>query len=118
MSYLRRAHFLARLVLVWFVVSIGVAIASPVVNPQATQLICTSSGVMKVLTTTDNGVQEVASQSMDCPLCIGMGAPPPVARQLAEPLLPLFCAGRSIPAAVIAKPSAAPLPARGPPNFL
>lgn len=118
MSSLRRAHFLARLVLVWFVVSIGVAIAAPVVNPQAAQLICTGSGVMKVLITTDDGVQEVASQSMDCPLCTSIGAPPPVVRLVAKPLLPLSCVGRSIPAAVIAKLNAAPLPARGPPNSL
>ena len=118
MSSLRRAHFLARLVLVWFVLSIGVAIASPIVNPQQTQLVCSGSGMMKVLITTDDGVQEVASQSMDCPLCASMCAPPPVARLTAEPHLPLSYAVQSIPAAVIAKLTAAPPPARGPPNFL
>lgn len=118
MSSLRRAHFLARLVLVWFALSIGVAIASPVVNPQATQLICSGSGVMKVLITTDEGVQEVASQSMDCPLCASMGAPPPAARHAGELRLPLSYAVQSIPAAIIAKLTAAPPPARGPPDFL
>ncbi len=118
MPSLRRAHFLARLVLVWFALSIGVAIASPVVNPQATQLICTGSGVMKVLITTADGVQEVVSQSMDCPLCASMGAPPPAARLVAEPLLPLSYAVQPIPAAVIAKLTAVPPPARGPPDSL
>lgn len=118
MPSLRRAHFLARLVLVWFALSIGVAIASPMVNPQSTQLICTGSGVMKVLITTADGVQEVASQSMDCPLCASMGAPPPAARPATEPHLPLSYAVQNIPAAVIAKLTAAPPPARGPPNLL
>jgi predicted secreted protein len=117
MQSLRRAHFLARLVLVWFALTIGAAIASPMVNPQSTQLICTGSGVMKVIVTTADGVQEVASQSMDCPLCASMGAPPPVARLAAEPLLPLSYAVQSIPAAVIAKLTAVPPPARGPPDF-
>ena len=117
MFNLRRAQFLARLVLAWFVLSIGVAIASPVVNPQATQLICTGSGVMKVIVTTADGVQEVASQSMDCPLCASLSAPPPVARLGVEPLRPLSWAVQAIPAAVIAKLTASPPPARGPPDY-
>ena len=117
MTYLRRAHILARLVLMWFVLSLGVAIASPVVNPQSTQLICMGSGVMKVLITTADGVQEVASQSMDCPLCASLAAPPLVLRFSAEPVSPLSYALQSASAAVIAKRTAAPLPPRGPPNL-
>ena len=118
MQSLRRAHSLARLVLVWFALTLGVAIASPVVNPQSTQLICTGSGVMKVIVTTADGVQEVASQSMDCPLCVSLGAPPLAMRLAAEPLLPLSYAVHAIPAAVIAKLTAVPPPARGPPDRL
>ena len=117
MFNLRCAQSFARFVLAWFVLSIGVAIASPVINPQSTQLICTGSGVMKVLITTADGVQEVASQSMDCPLCASMSAPPFVARLAAEPLLPPSYAVQATPAAVIAKLTAVPPPARGPPNF-
>ena len=117
MFHLRRAQSFARFVLAWFVLSMGVAIAAPVVNPQSTQLICTGSGVMKVIVTTADGVQEVASQSMDCPLCASLSAPPPVARLGTEPLLPLSYAVQAIPAAVIAKLTAVPPPARGPPDF-
>lgn len=117
MQSLRRAHFLARLVLVWFALTIGAAIASPMVNPRSTQLICTGSGVMKVIVTTADGVQEVASQSMDCPLCASLSAPPPVAHLAVEPLLLLSYAVQAIPAAVIAKLTATPPPARGPPDF-
>lgn len=115
---LRRSVKLARCVLLGFVLSLGVAIASPIVNPQATQLICSGSGVMKVIVTSADGSTEVASQSMDCPLCASIAAPPPVLKMSFEPAQPLSYALLSIPAAVIAKRTAAPPPARGPPEFL
>ena len=39
MSALRRARHLASLVLTWFVLSLGVAAASPVVQPKTMQLV-------------------------------------------------------------------------------
>jgi hypothetical protein len=96
MQILRNAHLIARFVLVWFALSIGVAIASPLVKPQAMELICTgTAGVMKLLVQTDDGPQDVASYTMDCPAHVL----------------------QSIPAAHIAALTAAPLPARGPPAF-
>jgi hypothetical protein len=115
---LRRASALARWVLLGFVLSLGVAIASPIVNPQATQLICAASGVTKVIVTSADGSTEVASQSMDCPLCVSIIAPPPVLKWSFEPAQPLSYALQFIPAAIIAKRTAAPPPARGPPDFL
>ena len=118
MQFLRNAHILARFVLVWFALSIGAAVASPLIKPQDILLICTGSGAMKVLVTADDGsIQEVASRAMDCPLCMTPGAPPPVARVMAEPAQPLGYALQGIPAAHIAWLTAAPLPARGPPTF-
>jgi predicted secreted protein len=118
MQSLRHAHLLARFVLVWFALSIGVAIASPIVKPQAMELICSGAGVMKVLVKTDDGSKEVASYTLDCPLCANNSAPPPpVARLTAEPVQALAHVLQSIPAAHIASLTAAPLPARGPPAF-
>jgi hypothetical protein len=117
MQSLRRAHLLARFVLVWFALSLGVAIASPIVKPQAIELICSGAGVMKVLVKTDDGSKEVVSQTMDCPLCVTVSAPPPVARQNVAPAQPLAHVLKSIPAAHIAALTAAPPPARGPPSF-
>jgi hypothetical protein len=105
-------------VLLSFVLSLGVAIASPIVNPQATQLICTGTGVMKVIVISADGSTEVSSQSMDCPLCVSIIAPPPVLKSSFEPTQVLSYALQPIPAANIAKRTAAPLPARGPPDFL
>jgi len=118
MQTLRNAHLIARFLLVWFALSVGVAVASPLVKPQAMELICSSAGVMKVLFTTDDGGRDAASPALDCPLCAATSAPPPpLARLTAEPLQPLAYRLESIPAAFIAALTAAPLPARGPPAF-
>jgi Protein of unknown function (DUF2946) len=115
---LRRATALVRWVLLGFVLSLGVAIASPIVNPQASQLICSASGGMKIIVTTADGSTEVASQSMDCPLCVSIIAPPPVLKSTFEPVQALSYALQPIPAAIIAQRTAAPPPGRGPPVFL
>jgi hypothetical protein len=73
---------------------------------------------MKVIVTTADGSTEVTSQSMDCPLCVSIIAPPPVLKMSFEPAQPLRCALLPIPAATIAQRTAAPLPARGPPESL
>ena len=117
MQTLRRAHFLARLVLVWFMLSMGVAVASPMVKPQAMELVCSGSGAIKVLVKTDDGMQEMGTHTLDCPLCSAVGAPPVLARTQAAPVQPLAYVLRSIPSAHIAALTAAPLPARGPPAF-
>jgi hypothetical protein len=119
MQTLRHAHLIARFVLVWFALSVGVAVASPIVKPQAMQLICTGTGVMKLLLQSDDGSGETSGATLDCPLCAMLGAPPPPVSSLKlEPVQPLAYVMQSIPAAHIASLTAAPLPARGPPAFL
>jgi len=118
MSALRHAHRLASFVLMWFVLSLGVAVASPVVHPQAVELVCSASGAVKVVVQTDDGAQEMGASHLDCPLCVLTGAPPPTAAVALPAVQPLALAVQSIPAARIAAATAAPLPARGPPRFL
>ena len=115
---LRNAKPLVRWVLVWFALSLGVAAASPLVNPQATELICSGSGLMKLLVkNADGSSSEVASRMLDCPLCASVSAPPPMANTVAEPAQPLGHVLQTIPAAHIAALTAAPPPGRGPPLF-
>lgn len=120
-SFARTLHRLARgllgrAVLLWFALSMGAAIASPLVHPQAMELVCSAMGAVKVVVKTDDGVQEMGATHMDCPLCVSMGAPPPVAPLLQLPQAqPLGAALQPIKAARLAAATAAPLPARGPP---
>ena len=107
---------LGRAVLLWFVLSLVAAIASPIVNPQAMELVCSSAGAAKLVIKTEDGGQEIGVAHLDCPLCLATGAPPPAARKVRVPQpQPLGVAVQSIPAARIAAATAAPLPARGPP---
>jgi hypothetical protein len=117
MHRLRTARFLARLVLAWFVLSIGAAVASPMVKPQAMELICTGSGAIKVLVKSDDGVKEMSSHTLDCPLCATAGSPPPSARRETVPAQMLSHVLQPVAAAHIAWLTAAPLPARGPPSL-
>ena len=115
---LRHLHALGRLVLLWFVLSLGVAVASPLVHPQAMELVCSSAGAVKVIVQTDDGAQELGASHMDCPLCVLTGAPPPATLAIDVPSVqPLAHAVQSIPAARLAAATAAPLPPRGPPSF-
>lgn len=115
---LRNSHQLMRLVLVWFVLSLGAAIASPLVNPQSTELICTGSGVMKLLVkNADGSSTEVGTTMLDCPLCATTSAPPPAHIAAAEPAQPIGYVLQTIAAAHLAARTAAPPPGRGPPSY-
>lgn len=119
MRALRHFTTLTRLALAWFVLSLGVAAASPIVQPQEIFVVCSSSGsgAMKLLVqASDGSISEEGSNTMDCPLCISLVAPPPTAYLSAEPVHPLAYALQAIAAAHIAERTAAPLPPRGPPT--
>jgi len=114
MQRLRHASFLARLVLAWFALALGVAVASPVVKPQAAQLICSGSGAMQLVVPAGDDGQPPSTHTFDCPLCAAV-APPPPPTEPARFLQPLGHVLQSVPAARLAARTAAPLPARGPP---
>jgi hypothetical protein len=123
MQQLRHAIQLTRFVLVWFALSIGVAIASPVVNPQVMDLVCTSTGSMKlVVQGQNNGDGEdvaapnlTSSHTLDCPLCASISAPSPALNTSLTQPSPLAHALQPLAAAHIAAITAPPLPSRGPP---
>lgn len=118
MQYLRNAHYLARFVLVWFALFLGAAIASPIVNPQNTQLVCSSTGTMKFVSAGDVANEPAAEHKLECPLCTGFGAPPPLSLVSFEPVQPVGYVLQSIASTHIVSATAAPLPARGPPRLL
>jgi hypothetical protein len=116
MQHLRHATYLTRLVLVWFALSVGVAIASPIVNPHGMDLVCTSTGSMKLVVQGDDEAA-ASSHTLDCPLCAAISAPPPAINTSLTQPSPLAHAMQPIAAAHIAAVTAPPLPSRGPPTF-
>lgn len=116
MQTLRRARLLARFVLAWFVLALGAAVASPLVMPQSTELVCSSGGAMKLIVKSDDGKQVPSSHTLDCPLCVTVGAPPPPLHLAAAVPSARAQALHAMAVAHIAGRTAAPLPPRGPPS--
>jgi hypothetical protein len=119
MQTLRNAHLIARFVLVWFALSLGVAIASPMVNPHSVQLVCSGMGSMKVISADAAGKTTPAgSHTLDCPLCASISAPPPLGIIGLSAAAPL---AHSVPArdtGSFTPVLATPPPARGPPSLV
>ena len=114
---LRNTPWLAKLALLWFALTLGVAVASPMVSPQQELMICSAAGMVKLTLNADGSVSSTPSAQAHCPLCVAGGAPPGFVSQGVEPLaLPLGRVLQSIPAARMAAATAAPPPSRGPPN--
>lgn len=114
---------LVRAVLLMYVLTLGVAMASSVVKSgqQGMNLICTSTGYKFIKADgSDGSSNKETGKSMthllDCSLCLGASLPAsfPQTTVFTAPHT-LSYATRAIPAARLAGIVAAPLPARGPP---
>ncbi len=114
MQTLRRAHWISRLVLVWFALFIGAAVASPILKPAGGQMVCSAMGGMKMVMD-DEGQPQPSTASMDCPLCAPLITPPAAEARSVEPASALAHALQPTVAARIAGLTGAPLPPRGPP---
>lgn len=117
MESLRRARHLARLVLAWFALALGVAAAAPLVHPQTIEFVCGAGGQIKAVVHTDEGTVELGAAHLDCALCLVASAPPPAPFVVPQP--PRVPARAWVAADVPPLPSAAALPwqARAPPRF-
>jgi hypothetical protein len=116
---LRNAHLITRFVLVWFALFIGVAVASPWVKPQSSQMVCSAMGGVKLVQADAAGadVVGVSHTALDCPACLPLIAPPVV-----DLLAPLSTGSLShvlqpLPAARLASLLGQPWQARAPPIF-
>ncbi|MET3497816.1 hypothetical protein ABIC90_004885 [Variovorax boronicumulans] len=104
-----------RWALLWFALSLGAAIASPLVHPLSMELVCSASGSVKAIVHTDDGVHELGAGHLDCPLCMLGGAPPAAPVVSPATAAPVDHAVAQAAHTHIAAVAAAPLPARGPP---
>jgi len=108
METLRRLHRLTcQLLLVWFALSIGVAMASPVLQPHSGDVVCSGSGALMLMPTDDGGTAG-SNHDHDCRLCVMVGAPP---------LLPVVLAAHKAPADTPILQLPAPVPSQSPVPF-
>jgi hypothetical protein len=104
------------LALLWFALTLAVAVASPLVNPQNELVICTAVEMVKVVFNADGSANTSASSEVHCPLCVVGGAPPVFVTLTFQSVQPLSHVLQRISVARIAAPTAAPPPSRGPPS--
>lgn len=111
-------HRLARLVLVWYVLFVGVSVLAATLQPKTMEVVCSSMGVMKLVV---QGEVEgpLVSSGMDCPLCAhaSPALPPPTLAAWAHVPDARTDTVQRWPEALLLARTAPPLPSRGPPVF-
>jgi hypothetical protein len=116
---LRNTPWLAKLALLWFALTLGVAVASPLVNPQDELIICTSVGMVKVVLNADGSVSTSASAEAQCPLCVvGSAAAPAFVSLHPAPVQALTAVQPGMAPVLVAAVSATLPPSRAPPASL
>lgn len=115
MQALRTSRHLTRLVLVWFVLFVGASVASALVHPQISQLICSADGHFKIVADQDEGNTAVHSHGMDCPLCMPVAHSAPLLTYKFVSPSGLSHVLQSSIGRQTASTSFSPLSARGPP---
>lgn len=114
MSAFRPCLSMARLVLAWFVLTLGVAAASPALHPQAAEWVCSGS---KIVLVGEDGHKKsgLGHSTLDCPDCLpSIGPAPSLWLAPLSHSHPQGYALQPIEAARLASLLGAPLPARGP----
>ena len=86
LSQVRRSLAMCRLALACYVLSLGFAIASPLVFGTQTQTLCSSVAVSVVAVPADSDQPQPLTHTLDCPLCgLGYGLlPEPASLVVAE----------------------------------
>lgn len=110
---LRQDRTIVHAMLVWFALSLGVAVAAPVVNPQALTLVCSAAGVVQLKAGTDGDAPPSMGHTLDCVLCMVAGAPP-AAPVVVAPAALAHVQRSTLPQRPVGAIVAAPA-ARGPP---
>lgn len=93
----RLHHLIARLALAWFALALGVAAASPLVQPRAMQLVCSAEGGVKLmLVQPGEGGVDVGAHPWRR-RCVADQAPPPAPRALADSFCKKSNPGMNLP---------------------
>jgi len=118
---LRQARTLLRWVVAVWCLALGVAVASPLLQPHSTTLVCSATGMVQLVDVNADPTDPQTSQpshSLDCVLCLPVAAPAPGSVVVTAVVEPLSLTSRLATLAVPVSHSAAPPPGRGPPLFL
>jgi glucan phosphoethanolaminetransferase (alkaline phosphatase superfamily) len=118
MHGLRSFRWIAQLVLAWFALFLGSAIASTVIEPDSVQIVCAAGGGMKMVDMSEDDEALMSTLSLDCPLCAFVTVPLLTSSARFEQLSSLAHALHPFAAAHMASVTAPPLPSRGPPALL
>ena len=89
MQGFRSVHSLRLWVLAWFVLALGAAVASPLVQPRTLELICAGAGgPAKLVAHATDGLAAPADAAggMQCPACLPVDTPPSAAPAAAPAL--------------------------------
>ena len=117
MHILRTSSMLVRLVLAWFVLTLGAASAAPMVQPVSMALVCSEGGAKVVLVDRDGAAVHPRGHTLDCPLCLPAAAPPLLATPcVPPPPQPAALVPQGSAVLHVAATAGAPLPPRGPPG--
>ena len=105
-------------VLAWFVLALGAATASPLIQPQAFEIVCSGGSAQLVIHTAHDGLVPMGATGLDCPLCLAADAPPAAAT--APPIFtaPADRAHAAAPGPTVFANARTHPPARAPPFFL
>jgi hypothetical protein len=77
LSHVRRSLAVCRVALACYLLSLGFAIASPLVSGTQTQMLCSGTGISLVSVPVDADHPAPLTPKLDCPLCgLGFGLPP------------------------------------------
>lgn len=117
MQLLRVSSVLTRLVLAWFVLSLGVAMASPFVQPQTLELVCGADARVKLVALGDDGALPATDPAtLDCPACLPALLPLSISAPTWPAAAPAELRPRKLGANPVVALLGAPLPPRGPPS--
>lgn len=117
MDTIRSLNRLRWWVVAWLTLSLGAALASPLVQPRTVELICSSSGGAALVLHLASGDAVPDTQDQDCAWCLLGAAPPQPPAALLPRLAVTDFAPPEPPDRHCLPPMAAPPPARAPPVF-
>jgi hypothetical protein len=108
---------LARAVLLWWCLALGLAAAAPLAQAQGSRMVCSAAGTVMLVDAETGAPASQGTHSLDCALCLFTGAPPPAAQALLLSSTPPHAPATHGGASALAWRSAAPPPGRGPPTL-